>query len=78
MGDRQQFLLRPVHVPPEAPDDVSMSWNAGQTLSMRVTTPSPAVTRSVPAVFLISVTASFKRWQARCDSTRMPEHETGA
>ena len=36
-------------------------------LSMRVTTPSPAVTGSVLAAFLISVTASFKRWQARCD-----------
>src|SRR5215467_12249903 len=51
--------------PPKAPDDVSMSWNAGQILSMRVTTPSPAVTGSVLATFLISATASFNRWQAR-------------
>jgi hypothetical protein len=44
-----------------------MSWNAGQILSIRPTIPSPAVTGSVLATFLISATASFKRWQARCD-----------
>jgi hypothetical protein len=27
---------------PRAPDEVSMSWNAGQILSIRLTTPSPA------------------------------------
>ena len=44
-----------------------MSWKAGQILSIRLTTPSPAVTGSFLATFLISVTASFKRWQARCE-----------
>ena len=53
--------------PPRAPDEVSTSWKAGQILSIRLTTPSPAVTGSVLATFLISVTASFKRWQARCE-----------
>ena len=31
--------------PPRAPDEVSISWKAGQILSIRVTTPSPAVDR---------------------------------
>jgi hypothetical protein len=44
-----------------------MSWNAGQILCMRLTTPSPAITGSVLATFLISATASFKRWHARCE-----------
>src|SRR5260370_15945642 len=51
--------------PPRAPDEVSISWKAGQTRSIRLTTPSPAVAGSVLATFLISATASFKRWQAR-------------
>src|SRR5262249_60386940 len=51
--------------PPRAPDEVSTSWNAGQILSIRLTTPSPAVTGSALATFLTSVTASFNRWQAR-------------
>jgi len=53
--------------PPSAPDEVSISWNAGQILSIRLTIRSPAVTGSTLATFLISVTASFKRWQARCE-----------
>ncbi len=44
-----------------------MSWKAGQILSNSLTTPSPAVTGSTLATFLISVTASFRRWQARCE-----------
>jgi hypothetical protein len=43
----------------------SILGNAGQILSIRVRTPSPAVTGSVLATVLISATASFKRWQAR-------------
>jgi hypothetical protein len=42
-----------------------MSWKAGQILSIRLTIPSLAVTGSVLATFFISVTASFRRWQAR-------------
>jgi len=53
--------------PPRAPDEVSTSWNAGQILSIRLTTPSPAVTGSALATFLISATASLKRRQARCE-----------
>ena len=53
--------------PPRAPDEVSTSWNAGQNVSIRLTTPSPAVRGFILATFLISVTASFKRWHARCE-----------
>lgn len=39
--------------------------SAGQILSMRLTTPLPAVTGSVLATFLMSATASFNRRQVR-------------
>src|SRR5258708_5015016 len=44
-----------------------MSWKAGQILSIRLTTPSPAVKGAFLAAFLFSVDASFNRWQAGCE-----------
>jgi hypothetical protein len=55
-----------------------LASNAGQILSIRLTTPSAAVTGATLAIFLISATASFKRKQALRPVDRSAERSRGS
>ncbi len=54
--------------PPRAPEEESTFSSAGHIFSIKMTAPSAAITGFAFAALLISVTASFRRWQASRDA----------